>query len=161
MFKIIDKVDIDDILSYYKSIEDRILWTNYTKGKQASVQYKTGEDPATSGLGKGNNTDLEYTHLNEFYKSSIFESLIHKYKLKRTRLMLVEPWACYSMHRDSTPRIHIPIITNPETYFVFKIGFITHLPAGNAYWVDTTKLHTFMNCSNEIRVHLMGSVERE
>ena len=73
--------------------------------------------------------------------------------------MWIGPYACYSIHKDDTPRIHVPIITNPECYFVFKQGLLSHLPAGSVYWVDTTKFHTFMNCSDTPRLHIVGIVK--
>ena len=72
--------------------------------------------------------------------------------------MWLSPMTCYSIHKDSTPRIHIPMITNPECYFVFKAGIIQHMPAGAVYWTNTVNLHTFMNCSDKPRLHLIGVV---
>lgn len=154
----IDDVDFGELYSCYTSIEKNIKWINHGKCKQASLQFKDGEDLFFSGLGKGDGSDLEYRNMNPFYVNTIFERLILKFDLRRTRIMLVEPWSCYSMHCDTTPRIHIPIITNKECYFVYKHGLIEHLSVGNVYWVDTTKMHTFINCSPHHRVHLMGSV---
>jgi len=160
MIKTLESFDIQKLMEYYSLINSQIYWVNYDKCKQSSLQYKDNEDSKISGLGKGNGKDLQYDNLNPFYKNTIFEEVINKYNLKRTRLMLVEPWSCYSMHRDTSPRVHIPLITNPECYFVFKdSGLVQHLPIGNVYWVDTTKHHTFINCSAEQRLHLMGSVE--
>jgi hypothetical protein len=159
MIKIINSIDVTQLLAAYDSFKDNIKWVDYGKCKQASLQYKTNENPYISGLGKGDGTDLEYVNLNENYKNTFFENLIIQYNLKRTRFMMVEPWSCYSIHADTTPRIHIPIITNSECYFLFKNGHLEHLPVGQVYLVDTTKEHTFINCSNRQRLHLMGSVE--
>lgn len=159
LIKTLESVDHCEILEYYENIKNSIVWEDFTKCKQSSLQHKNNQNVWTSGTGPGDGTDLEYKQLNSFYENSIFEKLIQKFNLYRTRLMLVEPWSCYSMHCDTTPRIHIPIITNPNSYFVFKEGLIQHLPTGYAYWVDTMKTHTFMNCSREYRVHLMGSVK--
>jgi hypothetical protein len=63
------------------------------------------------------------------------------------------------MHYDKNPRIHIPLLTNPECYFVFKNGMIQHLEVGSSYWVDTRLHHTFINCSAQKRLHLVGVVE--
>ena len=161
MIKILATIDIQPLVDYYESMADKVYWLDSNKCKQTSLQYKTGEDPKHSGLGRGNGTDNQYVNLNTFYSNSICEELINKFSLCRTRLMLLEPWSCYSMHRDSSPRIHIPIITNPECYFVFKEdGLVQHISIGNVYWVDTTKFHTFVNCSPHRRIHLMGSVEK-
>ena len=78
--------------------------------------------------------------------------------------MWVNPMSCYSLHKDSTPRIHIPLITNPSCYFIFKEnntpeGIIQHLPVGSVYWTNTTVSHTFINCSELPRLHLVGVVK--
>ena len=79
----------------------------------------------------------------------------------RTRLMLTKPKFVYSIHRDYSPRLHLPLITNPQCYFLFKdpAEFI-HMPAdGRTYWIDTRKEHTFMNGSIENRFHLVMIVK--
>lgn len=160
MIKTLESIDVGPLLQYYLHIKDKIWWLDSKKCLQASLQYKSGDDPAKSGLGRSTGHDLQFNQLNSFSQNSVFENIISKFNLKRTRLMIVEPWSCYSMHRDISPRIHIPLITNPECYFVFKEGgIVQHLPVGQVYWVDTTQYHTFINCSAEQRVHLMGSVE--
>ena len=158
MIKILNSLDIDPILDCFQKLETGIVWTNYGhKGKQAGLQFKNSEDPWTSAVGN-QGQELLYSTLNSYFENTEFENIIKKYNLKRTRLMWVGPYACYSMHQDTTPRIHIPLITNPECYFVFKDGGIEHLPVGNVYWTNTTKLHTFMNCSDQHRLHLVGII---
>lgn len=160
MIKLLESVNVDTILKSYYSLESAIQWTEYgVKSKQAGLQYKDGGDPWASAVGKSQGQELTYNNLNPLFKDTIFETLIARYNLKRSRLLWVYPWACYSMHRDTTPRIHIPLITNTECYFVFKDDGVSHMPAGCAYWVDTRKRHTFMNCSDQFRLHLVGVVE--
>lgn len=160
MIRVIDTIDVTSILESYTSLEPAIQWTNNGhKGRQVGLQYKDNQDPWTSAVGKSQGEELTYINLNTFFKDTIFENIIEKYNLTRTRLMWVGPYACYSMHRDTTPRIHIPMLTNPECYFVFKEGLIKHLPAGSVYWTDTTRVHTFMNCSEQSRLHLVGIVK--
>lgn len=158
MIKIIEPYSITPLLDYYLKIEKDIVWTDYGNKKQAGLQFKDLEDPWASSVGTRKGDELTYTNLNPFFKDTIFEQLINQYKLKRTRLMWTSPMTCYSMHKDSTPRIHIPMITNPECYFVFKEGIIQHMPAGSVYWTNTVNLHTFMNCSDKPRLHLIGVV---
>ena len=67
--------------------------------------------------------------------------------------------SCYSMHRDQTPRLHIPLVTNPQCYIVFQKGQVEHLTTGSVYWVDTRLEHTAMNGSDVDRLHLVGSIE--
>ena len=158
--KVIGTVNIDEILTEYTKLENDIKWTEYGNKRQAGLQYKDNEDHWTDATGKSKGQELTYTNLNPFFKDTIFETIINKYKLVRTRLMWINPMVCYSMHRDSTPRIHIPIITNPECYFVFKQGIIKHLSCGVVYWTNTVEYHTFMNCSDMPRLHLVGAVEQ-
>lgn len=161
MINLLSNIDVQPLLDEYSRLEKDIQWTEYGhKGKQTSLQHKTDDDPWTSSVGKSRGKELDYTNLNPFFKDTIFEKIINDYKLFKTRLMWVGPYACYSMHRDDTPRVHVPIITNPECYFVFKQGLISHIPVGSTYWVDTTKFHTFMNCSDSPRLHLVGIVEK-
>jgi hypothetical protein len=159
MIEIIDTVNLDEVLQCYHKVENNIEWTEYgAKGRQAGLQYRTLEDPWNSAVGKSRGHELLYTSINPFFTGTVFEELINKYKLKRTRLLWLKPMACYSMHQDSTPRIHIPLITNPECYFVFKQGLIQHMPAGSVYSVNTTLFHSFMNCSDHERLHLVGAI---
>lgn len=161
MIKILSSIDIQPVLDEYATLEKSIQWKDYGhKGKQAGLQYQEGEDPWTSAVGNSRGNELAFTNLNPFFKNTIIESLINEFKLIRARLMWVGPFACYSMHKDTTPRIHIPLITSSECYFVFKQGLISHLSTGNVYWVDTTVHHTFMNCSDKPRLHLVGVVDK-
>jgi hypothetical protein len=159
MIKILTSYNIEPLLISYYNIEKDLVWTEQSPKKQTGLQFKKGEDPWASAIGKRRGDELDYTNLNPFFKDTIFEALINQYKLKRTRLMWVSPMTCYSMHKDTTPRIHIPMITNPECYFVFKTGIIQHMPVGSVYWTNTVNLHTFMNCSDKPRLHLVGVVE--
>ena len=159
MIKTIAPIDTTQLLKEYYSLEAAIHWTDYGhKGKQAGLQYRENQDPWASAVGKQEADEHDYTILNPVLRGTIFEKLIVDYNMFRTRLMWVGPYACYSMHQDSAPRIHIPIITNPECYFVFKHRLPHHLPEGFAYWVDTTMYHTFINCSDKARLHLVGVI---
>jgi hypothetical protein len=160
MIKQIEQADFSYLLDTYKVLEDYIQWTDYGhKGKQAGLQYRKGEDPWTSAVGKSKGNELSYTNLNPFFKGTDFDVIITKYNFLRTRLMWVGPFACYSMHRDQTPRLHIPLITNPNCYFIINEK-VVHIPADGLYWVDTTKVHTFINCSDQPRLHLVGVVDK-
>jgi len=159
--EILRGININTLLDCYSKMESNIAWTEYGhKGKQTGLQYKVGEDPWTSAVGRSNGGELEYTNLNLFFKDTPFEELINQYKLKRTRLMWVNPYACYSMHQDQTPRLHIPLITNSNCYFVFKHAKPVNLAIGNIYRVETRVPHTFINCSEFPRLHFVGVLEK-
>jgi hypothetical protein len=155
---VIDTIDVSNFLNALNDL-DNIMWTDYIQGRQTGLQHKLGEDPWTSGVGKSQGNELEYTELNPLFKNTIFETIIEKYSLKRTRLMWVNSKSCYSLHSDKTPRIHIPLITNSECYFLFKSDSLHHLTAGSVWWVNTRLIHTFLNCSDHPRLHLVGVVD--
>jgi hypothetical protein len=164
MYKIIENIDTAPLLDAYSALESNMSWTIHGQGnRQCGLQYTVGEDPWTSAVGKTRLvSENSFSNLNDYFKDTIFESIIEKYQLKRTRLMWVGPYRCYSLHYDLTARIHIPLITHPNCFFVFKdekTESVNHLPAGAAYWVDTTRMHTFINCSDTYRLHLVGAVD--
>ena len=175
LIKTLNEINVDGIVAEYKRLEAGIVWSEMgSKGKQAGLQYKISPwtiDPEndkmetlawTSAVGRNQGLELSYDNLNPFFKDTIFEKLIIDYKLARARFMWINPMSCYSIHIDSTPRIHIPMITNSECYFVFKQddqGLIKHMPEGYVYWTDTRVPHTFINCSELPRLHLIGVVE--
>lgn len=157
MIKILEDFDINPILDCYKRLEPDIQWEEYTNSKQTGLQYRESKDPWKDAVGVYNGTWIGENILNPFFKNTIFEEIINNNNLIRTRFMWAKPFSCYTMHKDVSPRFHIPIITNPDAYFVFKEEGITHLPAGHAYWIDTRKHHTVMNCSKDWRLHLVGA----
>lgn len=85
---------------------------------------------------------------------------LSEYRIVRTRLMYMLPRTCYSIHSDPYPRIHLPVVTNSQCLMIFpEDNSIEHMPAdGTSFYVDTTKKHTFVNCSEVPRVHLVGVV---
>lgn len=157
MIKILKKTNNLEFLAAYLKIEKEICWSGSGhKGKQTGLQYRLNEDPWSSAVGRAREHEYEFDLLNPFFKNTIFESFILEHSLVRTRLMWSGPYSCYSMHRDNFPRIHLPIITNIKCYFLFKDSVPQHMPVNNVYWVDTTKPHTFINCSEHHRLHLVG-----
>jgi len=159
MIRIIEPINVEPLINCYNELEYGIRWTEYGhKGKQAGLQYRLNEDPWTSVVGKNTGDELIADILNPFFTGTVFESIINQYKLKKTRFMWIYPFACYSIHRDNTQRIHIPLITNEECYFLFKFGSPKHLKLGTVYQVDTTLEHTFINCSDQPRLHLVGAI---
>ena len=86
-------------------------------------------------------------------------SIINDYNLYRTRIMNMPRATAYGWHLDLTPRIHIPITTDPACMFILD-DVVYRIPAdGGVYWVDTTLWHTAVNASRAEfnRIHLMGN----
>jgi hypothetical protein len=137
---------------------------------QISLQVKDENDnspdswfSSTGRIRQQNRLIIEpqYKYIHPELKGGYIDQWIQSitdYRIVRTRLLKVNPRSCYSIHSDPYPRIHIPVITNPQCLICFPDqGIMEHLSAdGNSYYVDTTKKHTFINCSEELRVHLVG-----
>lgn len=106
--------------------------------------------------------ELEYTHIQPELKGSYIEKWINSFdkQLFRTRLLFMKPRTCYSVHKDFLPRIHLPVTTNPQCLMCFpQHGIMQFLQnTGHSYWVDTRQMHTFINCSEHTRVHLVAVV---
>lgn len=151
-------IDITRLLEDYSKIENQIHWSEYPQGKQASLQYKDGEESWISGVGKMQEDERLYKNLNDILLGTEFEKIIKKYNFVRTRLMWVYPKSCYSFHADVAPRIHIPLITNEECFFLFRSGEMYHLDNSAVWWTDTRKTHTFLNTSDHARLHLVGVI---
>ena len=160
---------LEKLLLCYFDLEPKIQWLNkilspkpgsenISRFKQAGLQYRFSGDPFTDASEDHTiESWLNNVKINPLFENTPFEDIINEYDFKRTRLMWISPFSCYAIHTDYSPRFHIPLITNKECYFVFKDEGAIHLPVGNLFWVDTTKPHTFMNCSNKPRLHLVSS----
>lgn len=105
----------------------------------------------------------QFCNLQPTLKGTVIEDYLNWLDVPvfRTRIMLSRPKSCYSIHRDYSPRLHLPLITNKQCNFVFtNPAQLIHMPAdGRTYWVDTRNEHTFMNGSLENRLHLVMIVE--
>lgn len=160
LIKQLESIDVSPILEEYARLESNIIWADYGfKGRQAGLQHKINEDEWASAVGRSSGNEFASSILNPFFKDTLFEELIVKYKLFKTRLMWLNPYACYSMHQDESPRIHIPLVTNSQCYFIFREMSPVYLKINNVYWTDTRQLHSFMNCSDVPRLHLVGAVQ--
>lgn len=123
---------------------------------------KDNRDPFDPFLGCGvlssirpyKETDFTEPNFNLPYINSIIEEL----NMYRTRVMVLKPKMCYSIHKDPVKRIHIPVITNESCWLIVNKE-IMHLPAdGNYYEIDTTQKHTALNGSFHDRIHIVGCV---
>ena len=98
--------------------------------------------------------ETDFTELN--FNLPYINSIIEKLDMYRTRVLVLKPKTCYSIHSDPTKRIHIPIITNKKCWLIVNQE-VMHLPAdGRYYEIDTTQKHTALNGSWEDRIHIVG-----
>ena len=101
-------------------------------------------------------SETDFTHLNIPIDWEI-SKFIKNNNLYRTRIMKLRPKECYSYHWDRTPRVHLAIDTH-EHCFISIDDKLKHIPSdGYAYWIDTRKNHTAMNCTLDFeRTHIVG-----
>ena len=102
-------------------------------------------------------------HKEEDFKYPIFDlpyinSLIEKLNMYRTRVLILHSKVCYTLHRDDSKRIHIPIVTNEKCWLIINKELI-HFPADGSYYeIDTTQKHTAVNASWKDRIHIVGCI---
>jgi len=106
-----------------------------------------------------NNTGHKENEFDTFiFDLPYINSIISDLKMYRTRIMRMKPKTCYTIHKDTTKRIHIPIFTNEHCFLIVN-NKIKHYPAdGNYYLIDTTQYHTAVNASRYERTHLVGVI---
>jgi hypothetical protein len=106
--------------------------------------------------------EKSYKFINPLLKGTELEKFILTHNAFRTRIMIMHPRKCYSIHNDWSLRIHLPIITNEQCWMIWpKKSECYQLTEGNVYWTDTREYHTFINGSQDhTRVHLVLCVDQ-
>lgn len=144
-------VNLEKILEEIKIIPDF--------NDQIMLQSCEGETDPLYGIGDSRffpQTEQEFTI--PIFDIPYTNSVIKELGMYRTRIMKMAPKYCYSYHQDRTQRMHIPLITNENCFFIIE-DEVVRLPAdGNHYLIDTRKKHTFVNASFEERWHIVGCV---
>ncbi len=123
-------------------------WTIGPNGKEVVRNHYIDEQAYTEFF-----AEFERTYYRE-----VIERLREKYPIGRVRLLWKHPRTCLSYHRDPEPRLHIPIVTHPNSFMVIDKE-CHHMPADGTVWItDTTKYHTAFNGSEQTRVHLVATL---
>tara|TARA_R100000697_G_scaffold31189_1_gene41893 strand:+ start:297 stop:803 length:507 start_codon:yes stop_codon:yes gene_type:complete len=100
--------------------------------------------------------------MNEWFKNTYVAEVIdrvnQKYNTTKWRFMkLTSERRAYSYHKDETKRLHIPLLTNDECFFIIEKKLYTMQQLGWLYEMDTTKHHTALNLGWSDRVHIVGA----
>lgn len=153
------EIDYEGILKEVNSI--RIKY-NLENENQISLQSPTSDaNPRHWNCSIGRLDRLSYDET--VYNYPIFKEMkltnhyISSLNAFRCRIMISDPKGCMSMHRDASPRIHIPVKTNKDCLMIIDRQCY-NLEVGNCYFTDTTKHHTAINASREKRIHIIGCV---
>lgn len=145
-------IDIDRILLETESLID---------GKQISLQT---DDPdiKDSKHGTGRPVKMkEFNFIHPIFDLPYTNQLMAEMKLYRTRIMKMSPTSCYSLHKDFSLRLHIPLVTNEKCFLVVDNEVVRYPADGNYYILDAKKEHTAVNASFEERIHLIACVKDE
>ncbi len=151
---------VDDFQTLKTEIETIIQKIGFEKNQIMCQSLET--DPNQWHVGVGSIEELEekeeqkYSRVQDELVGSYLEKIIKQHNSYRTRIMLMPPRQCYSIHADPTKRIHIPIITNNQCWMVWPKNSACHqLVTERAYITDTTQPHTFINGGLEDRIHIV------
>lgn len=156
-------LDIDDInakpgfainLTHLPGLTGEEAWRNYSAGHLRLVEQGINEGDFTEHL----------VAAKDLYVGELVQAIYQRHLGFQGRCQLIWLGARngYNFHTDPhTPnRYHVPVITNPECYWLFKDHvdvYKLHMPADERVWyLDPINIkHTFHNGSNTSRLHLL------
>jgi len=142
---------------------------------QISLRHRKGSsDPWREGAGslwspleqRAWAHEAEFTELHAALKGSEIEKVSLQmmqssgFQIGRLRILILPARRCYSFHKDTELRFHLPLVTSDQSVFLFANRPPLHFPAdGRIYWADTRVGHSAMNGhSTQERIHLVASV---
>jgi hypothetical protein len=154
---------IDDFQSLVQEVQTVIQKVGFEKNQIICQSLETNLDNWHEGIGSieqlEEREERKYNQIHSDLKGSYLERIINQHNGYRTRIMLMPPRQCYSIHADPSKRIHIPIITNNQCWMVWPTSNACYqLEATRCYITDTTRPHTFINGGLEDRIHLIMCV---
>ena len=130
------------------------------KHNRLSLQSPTGNfyDGVTASTSM-QYKETEYTQENLPPEWEI-SKFIRNHDLYRARIVKLNPKSCYGMHQDKPKHMHLAVITHPNCKLIVD-DIMYHIPAdGCPYMVDTTKHHTALNASIDLkRIHIIGCIK--
>lgn len=106
------------------------------------------------------------SHYDDTYTKEIcvqleqFAEYTFQGKIGRIRYMTMAPKSVLTYHTDpdDTIRLHIPLITNDNCFFINNEVISRMDRVGALYTFDSTVPHTAVNASREPRTHIVASV---
>lgn len=147
------KVDIDKII---QEIESKIF--TYEKFEdQINLQIVPGIRNPFYGSRKGDelkHKEIDFTEY--FFDMPYTNSVLKKFDLVRCRVMYMKPKTCLSVHVDPTRRLHIPLVSSDDCFFVINNKIYRMPNDGSVYLMNAKLPHTAVNASFAKRLHLVG-----
>ena len=149
--------EVEDILSHFKNIPS----LNQVS-LQASVQSPSIGEHWNCSVGRLKGIDAsENQYIYPIFKKAVLiNHYLESFNIYRARIMISKPKECYTIHKDDSPRIHIPVTSNPKCLMLIN-STSYYLAPGKVYWTDTRFPHTALNGSSNssTRIHIVGCVE--
>ena len=103
----------------------------------------------------------DFTEVCTQFKGTIFEEaynmLNEKFVLGRVRVMTLDSKRCLTWHKDTSPRIHYPMITDIGNLMIIE-NEVKHLHKHTWWLTDTTQNHTALNGDTKSRTHLVAVI---
>lgn len=113
--------------------------------------------------------EAEFNKIMPQIKDSPIEDFLNSLPMRtfRSRIFIVRPSGNgYSVHKDPSARLHLPIYTNKECYFLTSDNLNEDLHRetlleadGSIYTVDTKRYHTFCNNGDDWRIHIVCGID--
>ena len=145
--------EVLDVFSKHSNGSNQIILQTQVEGNE---DWLTGVGSIEKLENKQEN---DYVHIQPSLRGSELEQLINQYGAYRTRIMRMPPISCYSVHRDFSVRIHIPVVSNNDSFLIWpRLQVCSRLLPGLVYWTDTTKEHTAINGGDLDRIHIVMCV---
>jgi hypothetical protein len=141
---------------------------------QFCITSLRGDDDFLVGSGNTTEPPESFCKLNPTFKNTVISDLVHKFpEYTRWRILCLKPKQTYSIHHDSSKpgfqniRIHIPVVSNPESFLCFYEHKLQgngaqrmehhNLNVGEIYKVNTTGYHTAVNYNHtQMRIHIVA-----
>ena len=136
--------------------------TEWTENDLSGRYWLRGDDRYVEEAREDLVPEIDFSDFNPEFAGTYFEhvhdELTRRFPIGRMRVLSKGLYNCNSWHRDTEPRLHIPILTNPGSLFVVN-HHVTHLPAdGSVYFTDTRGYHTALNGGDTHRVHIVAAL---
>lgn len=180
LIKLKSKINISNLIDYYTLLENKYVdykwFATESGGKELygenskfqemygyALQSRSTQNiknkPAYHTIPKeyesnvSTNTDLFFGIIEELNK--------HFPKFYDHAILVHPPGAFAQQHTDTNLKIHIPIITNPRSYFVFSEEKYNLQADGSMYFTNTYNSHGVINEGDSARVHLIVKINEE
>jgi hypothetical protein len=152
MIKKIGTFDHKKMLQEYETIP-----ISYRQNDQFCIQgVMKNDDPLYGSRRISEMSHKEADFIYPLFNLPYTNSLLKEYGLVRTRIMNLPKKHCLSYHYDPTNRVHFPLITNEDVFYVVEDKICRMNEPGVVYKLEAVKKHTVVNASLKHRIHIVG-----